>query len=266
MTWSIFNPHGPTINCVGLLDKRPGIQDVFYRWLHFLQDETFWLGQVDTSVPDRKEQLAHILEAAFRLEAEIGGANFNMVTCVPSLVTCSRDAEGLTPLLAAEDAQRLLGLSQGIQNADWGAEMHRLRKYGSRLFDRAGEEYRAALEKLRREGQLSGETGELFERFMRARLADVTSFRDDAVVKYESKGFDPLVFAEWWETVTDPSFTAAGLMQVAQAWVGAIHGTGESMGAVVRFEDVQEFLDRFRHALWPGSLTSGSLLKSLGLA
>jgi hypothetical protein len=259
MTWSIFNPNGPTLNCVGLLDKAPGVKEVFYRWLHFLDDQTWRLGLVDTWGPNWQEDVFRIVGHAFSIAGNVGDEDFNMVTCVPSLVTHA---------LTEQEVCHLLGLSQEIQRADWGREMYYLRKYGSRLFDRAGEEIREAMQKMAREKPLADERQRQFEQFTRIRYGRVPTFADNSAVEYETKPFEPALFAEWWATISDPRFTAFGSGQLASAWVGAIHMNRElqpPLPVVVEFDDVREFLSRFQHPLWPDQLTASSLRESMGL-
>ncbi len=259
MTWSIFNPNGPTLNCVGLLDRAPGVKEVFYRWLHFLDDQTFRLGLVDTWGPNWQEELIRIVAHAFSIAGKVGDEDFNMVTCVPSLVT---------HVLTEQEVCHLLGLSQEIQRADWGREMYYLRKYGSRLFDRAGEEIRETIQKMAREKPFGEESQRQFEQAIRIRYGSVPTFSDNSAVEYETKPFDPALFAEWWATISDPRFTGFGIGQLASAWVGAIHMNrelGPPLPVVVEFDDVREFLSRFQHPLWPDQLTGSSLRESMGL-
>ena len=146
--------------------------------------------------------------------------------------------------------------------------MYYLRKYGSRLFDRAGEEIREAIQKMARQKPLGDERQRQFEQFIRIRYGSVPTFSDNSAVEYETKPFDPALFAEWWATISDPQFTAFGIGQLASAWVGAIHMNRElrpPLPVVVGFDDVREFLSRFQHPLWPDHLTTSTLRGSMGL-
>ena len=51
MTWNIFNPNGPTLNCIGsITTEDENIETIFYRWLHFLKGESYILGYIDRRV------------------------------------------------------------------------------------------------------------------------------------------------------------------------------------------------------------------------
>lgn len=260
MTWSIFNPNGPTINCIGLRDMiRDNTREVFYRCLHFLSDRTLQLGILDVSGTEWWPELVRILERAFAVDADQIGEDSPLVSSVPSLVT-----HGF-PGGHAELAPDLLRIAREVQRADWGREMYFLRKYGSRLFDRAGEELREAMQDLAREHP-PGEApeGEIAA-LARAAYGRVPTFTDMTPIDHESRPFESSLFAEWWATVSDPEFTGLGLGQLAAAWVGAIHLVRGSLPAVVQFEDVRDFLAAFGHALWPDDLTTPSLRSVLGL-
>ena len=62
-TWSIINPNGPTLSCVGIRNSgSPGQIEVFYRWLHFLGGESFVLGYLTEQSENIKEELLEILD------------------------------------------------------------------------------------------------------------------------------------------------------------------------------------------------------------
>ena len=66
ITWNIFNPNGPTLNCIGTFKTEDeNIDVVFYRWLHFSEEESYILGYVDRNNDDSGKQYVDILKNAF---------------------------------------------------------------------------------------------------------------------------------------------------------------------------------------------------------
>ena len=218
LSWSIFNPNGPTVSCLGLRDTgRAGQAEVFYRWMHFLGGEDYALGEVDLEAEDSRDQLAAILERAFALQPGQGLQRFAMVTCIPSVVV-SNVADEWLPVLRG-----CLERSAAIQEADWGRERYLLAKYGNRLFDRAGEELREAYERMCAE-QPSGEQAEGLE-VMYATYAQVPTFAQWTAGNYASRAMQAGDFEAWWDAITAVSFWPPATAQVAHAWDNAIKQT-----------------------------------------
>ena len=48
LTWTIFNPHGPTVCCAGWYDEEGTTEKtLFVRWLHFLAGRAVSIGTLD---------------------------------------------------------------------------------------------------------------------------------------------------------------------------------------------------------------------------
>ena len=111
--WTILNPNGPTVSCVGTrYCGVAGQWEVFYRWLHFLGGESYVLGYIEEA-GDIRKNLLEVLRYAFT--AEPGGAlrKFPLITCVPSFV-CMLQSEH-QKILFAEDVLSLIASSRSFQ-------------------------------------------------------------------------------------------------------------------------------------------------------
>lgn len=237
LSWSIFNPNGPTVSCLGLRESGdPEGVEVFYRWQHLLGGEDYRLGHVDLEAPDARERLSGIFTSAFRLRPGQGFRRFPMVTSIPSLVV-SNVAEDWLPLLRG-----CLEQSAAVAGGDWGRERYLLASYGNRLFDRAGEELREAYEHMRRQHESSSEPdplagerlGQMYRLYQR-----VPTFADWAPGRYASRQAEPGDFDAWWEVVTAPEFWPPAAIQLAQAWENVARQS--SLPARTPMAEVREF-------------------------
>lgn len=219
LSWSIFNPNGPTVSCLGLRESgaAEGVE-VFYRWLHMLGGEDYRLGHVDLEAADAQAQLRSILAHAFSRRAGQGFRRFPMVTCIPSLVVANVAEDWLPEL------RQNLEHSAAIREADWGRERYLLAKYGNRLFDRAGEELREAYERMRAE-QAADEGMEAGLDLMYQTYAQIPSFADWAAGAYAGRGVQAGDFEAWWDAITAVSFWPPAAAQLAHAWDNAIKQT-----------------------------------------
>ena len=86
LSWSIFYPNGPTINCLGFRETGAREElEVFFRWLHFLGGEDYCLGYVNPNESEFGEDFGEILWHAFASEAGESLRRFALVSCVPSV-------------------------------------------------------------------------------------------------------------------------------------------------------------------------------------
>jgi hypothetical protein len=260
VTWHIFNPNGPTVSCVGL--RETGADDekeVFWRWMHFTGGEDYCLGYVNAEEDEWGRDLLAVLGHAFGLEAGGPLRRFPLVTCVPSAVTLSVSDEW------AELLRALFAETTAVKGADWGCERYRLTKYGSRLFDRAGEEYREAYENLRSSPDPTVANSETLE-MMRLMHAHKPTFADWLPGQYVSRALQDGDVGDWWAMVTSDDYLVPALNQLACAWVGASHRTPGTREMIrTGFEDVRDFMSHYRHPLWPEEWTTASIAKSMGL-
>ncbi|MEK0082977.1 hypothetical protein [Benzoatithermus flavus] len=263
-TWAIFNPNGPTLSCLGWIDRGNGTLQPFYRWLHFLDGKAWSLGTVSTREADWAEQ---VLDRVRFAHDRLGAMLEPVFTCVPSFVTLA-GFEGIDIALRGA-----LKEATAVREADWGRQIYYLRKFGDRLFDRAGEEIREAVEKIRNDPAMSEAQRAEAVRLAELRYGRVRAFATSVAPSYVSAPFSDALFAEWWATVTAPDFVGAGLAQLAQAWVGAIYMVEDTdlldevqaSGRFTPFEHVRDFLLRFGHGLWPASVSTATLRQELGL-
>ena len=106
LSWSIFNPSGPTINCIGLKKTEARSElEVFYRWLHFLGGEDYCLGYVNPREGDYSEDLNEVLQHAFRLEAGDGLQRYALATSVPHVVVTAMEVLVDTETAGCSDEQ-----------------------------------------------------------------------------------------------------------------------------------------------------------------
>lgn len=260
VTWHIFNPNGPTVNCVGLRETGADAEkEVFWRWMHFTGGEDYCLGYVNAAEDEWGRDLLEVLGHAFGLEAGGPLRRFPLVTCVPYAVSHSVSTDW------AELLRRLFAESTAVKCADWGRERYRLAKYGSRSFDRAGEEYREAYEDLRSMPNPSVADSEALE-MMRLMHAHQPTFANWTPDQYVSRALEHGDVEAWWDTVTSEQYLVPVLAQMAQAWVGASHQTPGTMEMTrTRFEDVRGFLAHYQHPLWPEEWSTATIAKSMGI-
>ena len=256
MTWSIFNPNGPTLSCIGSFRTDDEFIDaIFYRWLHFLKDESYILGYVDRRKNDWHKQYANILDLVFG-----NGPNESkdtnspvFVTCIPSIVTESFPDEW-------EDLPwNLLSGAPVICQADWGRELYYLKKYGANLFDRAGEETKEALQEMK-----VGRPSDDYIKMQEIRHSQIETFTDKTPTVYESKPISKEAFDCWRQIISEDEFIGKATNQLAMAWVGAISMVS-NMPVITQFEDVRDFLAHYKHEIWGQEYTTEKIKKIIGV-
>lgn len=254
-TWSIINPNGPTLNCIGLRECGEDDQiEVFYRWMHFLGGETYILGYVDGSqTPD--EMNFHVLEVlkhAFSLDDPRVFSRFPLVSAVPSFVSEPK------MVVSNSDFYELLTASPTFRDADWGAQLYYLSKYKSDFFGRGAEETRNALEMLKRDAPNTKESEDFF-RMTELSRGHLPGFQNWKPNSYQSRGLQAGDTEQWWAAIHDEEFVPQCSYQLAQAWVGAVYQFqyGDSSRDIAEpFEAANTFLKNYGHSLWPAEWTS----------
>jgi hypothetical protein len=255
MTWSVFNPNGPTLNTLGVFrTNTEGVMKVFYRWLHFTTDEAYIIGEIDLNSDDWHKQYVSILSEAFEYAPNEGQDEQHpvMVPCIPAFVTQA------FPDGWEEIPWSLLANSPVINESDWGRESYYSRKYGADLFGRAGEELKEATQQSRAENPSSE-----FLDFTEAKHSGVPTFVDSDPIVYDSHPITRELFDEWRERVTGEDYLGQSTFNFSQAWVGATQMTG--IPVAYQFEDVRDFLKHFDHAIWSDEFTTEALKKTLGI-
>lgn len=254
-TWSIFNPNGPTLNCVGQSGGRSDSR-IWYRWMHFLGGDGWDLGPAGT----RQDFAARL--PTDKTAQDPAGYDLAPVTCIPSFVTYADDD-------AAGQLRQLLIGANIVRQIDWGREIHYLRRYGHDLFGRAGAEMREWVERTREDPSIPEKSRADFIRACEIRYGHVPSFADWSGIPYETQPFDDPHFDEWWDTVTQPTFTANACVQFAQAWVGAaslVPGITTKPGREpTTFEELREFLAACAHPLMSAKQSTASIGRTLGI-
>lgn len=264
-TWSIINPNGPTINCVGVRNSGcPGQLEVFYRWLHFHGGESFVLGFVSEDSPNIPADIFEVLEYAFRQEPGRVITRFPLVPCIPSFITLP-EGDAANKLIKPTDVKDLISNCRAFKEADWGREMYYLEKYGDRFFERAAEETRAALEQASLDPELTTE-GQQFLEMTRLARDHLPNFKEWKPNQYVSRAFKESDSNIWWSTVTDNDFTTNCLIQIANAWVGSIYQVRHTIPSPAEsYELVKDFLEFHKCYLWPEAWNSALLREQMGL-
>jgi hypothetical protein len=152
VAWTIFNPHGPTLCCLGAstspksrpFSRRPS-HEVFFRWMHFLGGRSYSLGTLPDRSEDQGKALLEILLQGIQTAMPSGQPFSWIVNAIPSCVSVS-DMPDEQKLVMRD----LFKQAPVVRNVDWGREFHQLSTYKMDLFARAGAEAREAYEKLSR--------------------------------------------------------------------------------------------------------------------
>jgi hypothetical protein len=257
MTWSIFNPNGPTLSCIGSMrTEDENVQAIFYRWLHFLKDESYILGYIDERDENFNKNFAEILENAFfkGLGNTFNDADQSLVNCIPSIVTNNFTEDW------SEFYWNLLFNASGIQQDDWGRELYYLKKYTANLFDRAGEEVKEALQEIK-----DARPPDDFIKMQEIRHSRIETFTDKTPVEYESKPMSKEAFEFWRQIISEHKFKGKALNQFAMAWVGAISMLSKDMPVITQFEDVRDFLVQYKHEIWDQEYTTEKIKEIIGV-
>jgi hypothetical protein len=265
VTWSIFNPNGSTLYCLGVAEngsssnnEAPGSREVFFRWMHFLGGKGYVLGYMDADEPNPNVAIGRILLKAFEAEEIAGRPNSMLVNSIPSWVWT-----GSLPVEQCLVIRDLLARAPGMLRSDWGRERYLLGKYGPDLFARAGEEYREAYERARLNPENASGAGATNLELMKIKYSGVSSFAHWTPDAYQSQPLRKGDVEAWWVTINQVEFLKRAVTEFAEAWVGAVHLSGHSLPAVETFDDAREFLAHMKHPIWPQSWTTQSLLDDL---
>jgi hypothetical protein len=254
MTWNIFNPNGPTLNCIGSFKaEKENVEVIFYKWLHFLTGESYVLGYLDLRDDERNKRYVEILENAFFPDQK-NSANQLLVNCIPSIITTGSSEEWL------EFFWHLLFNTPGTQQADWGRELYYLKKYTTNLFDRAGEEAKEALQEIK-----AGRPPDDYIKMQEIRHSQIETFTDKTPIAYESKPISKEAFDCWRQIISEYEFIGKATHQLAMAWVGAISMVSKDMPVINQFEDVRDFLAHYKHEIWSQEYTTEKIKKIIGI-
>ena len=206
LSWNIFNPNGPTINCMGVRQcGHDGQEEVFYRWMHFTGGEDYCLGYVGDPSLERGAELAEIIANAFSRDIPRAGRFSTLTTCIPYAVTCSL-SEDWQPFI-----RDLIATARARDN--WGRELYRLQKFGANLFDRAGEEYREIYESYKSSDDPEVATSGYLEILsaMHSHRPTWQTWRQNAYVSRAKQDGDA---EEWWNLVTSREYASVARAQV----------------------------------------------------
>ena len=259
LTWNIFNPNGPTINCMGVRQcGHDGQQEVFWRWMHFTGGEDYCLGYIGDPSSDYGVELEKIITNAFVRGIPRAARFPSLTTCIPYFVTCSM-GDPWHPVI------RDL-IANARAEDDWGRDLYRIRKFGPNLFDRAGEEYREIYESCTKSDDPEVANSEYLKilSLMHRHRPTWQAWQPDAYASRSKRDGDA---EEWWNLVTAPEYTTVASGQFAQAWVGASWMAPERREmTITTFDTASRFLQRYGHPLWPEEWTEDVIAKAMGLS
>jgi hypothetical protein len=256
-SWFLFNPNGPTAYAFGYMEEEDMIR-FFCRWVHFTGSATCVLNDFSARHGLSANFAEWSLDALIKLYNHLVTAGSEHQSApqaepLPSFVKCNGNP-------AIDRCLRLvLAHSPAAQARDWGRELYYIKKYGSDLFGRAGEETRESYEELAREAQTDPRIEKDFLEFTWHRHAHIDSFRNWSPGSYRSLPFSDAAFHTWWSTISGADFVRKAQAQFAEAWVGSmqfIQGDEffkslEEDGSLTDFYDLAQFFDRFHLPIYP---------------
>ena len=255
MNWCIFNPNGPTIYSAGIIhDEFFNTDRIFFKWLHFLNEgHQYILAQSEynsSNTEIEKEFLKY-----FILQ-NLPNENQSLVPdCIPYMIW-AKDGCGST-------LKRLLKANPQILNADWGQEMYYLAKYGKKMFDRAGEESRRGLERIKKEDP--DQTNSEMFKMMELRLENIPSANLESLEDFDSKPFSENDFERWWQIITQKDFKHSAWSQFGAAWTGAINQYGgySQNQNILNFTNLNKWLFDGGCNIWPEQMTDQDWLNGM---
>ncbi|MEG3153456.1 hypothetical protein [Sphingomonas sp. RB1R13] len=239
IAWFIANPNGPTAFAMGAVETTTGNR-LFYRYMHFLKQETWLLGDLQSLISDCGNDFGALLERGVgSLDehlASVSKAGVSVLSAIPSFVIPNENPSIWSSF------QKMIGLR--LANEDWGKELFFRQTYGTDFFGRAGEEVREAYEALKSDPT----TDPNFLNFMWARYSEIPSFINWRPSKHKSQLASPAVVALWWQHAVARTTVNEGLAQFKLMWDGAsglVHPSGTEVPAL-SFAEVEQFFANFQ--------------------
>jgi hypothetical protein len=214
LSWSIFNPYGPTWSCIGLLPTEdPGTCLVFHRMMNPFGVSGGVLATVDA---DWDNHIAGIIANMFATNefATPDGDSIVMIGgAAPSCIVCHLAQSDLESNLSDIIAQ-----SPRMAELDIHQEIAMLKEFPCQPWDRASAEIRDALSHRRGDGLITVPKPEFVTR--------------EAI-------------AEWFDLTMNEDHTVSELVNFPGAWHGAIDNRGSAGETAFTFWQIDDFLRRF---------------------
>ena len=236
--WGFFNPNGPTLYSLGYTEAS-GDFDLFYRWQHFMGGRTYLIGNIGehreiVGSDDFGEIIFHAILRTNNTFAA-SGEELPPFSSIPSFLIFNEN-EGVRAAI-----REIIRISPAFLEADWGKQLYLLAKYRNDLFGRAGEEFREAYERERKDPKNQTMASKELLDSIWARYQHIATFRDWQPGRYAYRPFDRTSFDNWWETVTDAEFIfPQATAHFLHAWIGAVSLVGDSLIDKLRAEDKYE--------------------------
>lgn len=219
LSWSIFNPYGPTWSCLGLIPTEdPAVQYLFYRMLNPFAQESGIVGVAKGDDCRSGTALGEMVAMLFSRESVdvIGGGTIEVIGGgAPDLVQVLWDEPQFYQL-----ARRAICSAPRLRELDLTRDVRELQEFRGRPWDRASAQMHAAAARIDKDGQAS--------------LPEREGWTKDATID------------QWWEAVTNPEHWAAMLYNFPAAWHGAIDNVGSELSQrAYTFWQLDDFLARY---------------------
>lgn len=266
-SWFLFNPNGPTAYAFGYMEESTNLR-FFCRWMHFSGGEIYMLDDVSARVAVSANFAELTMNALISLTNQMamsGGKSPGLgIHALPSFVMTNGNAE------IDKCLKFLMSRGAAAHSTDWGRELYYLKKYGTDLFGRAGEETREAYEQLLKESEKDSSIDKEFLKLSWYRHAHIDSFQNWRPSAYPSKPFSEAAFGEWWSVISSTAFIREALAAFGRAWVGSIQlvegseflKTVREEGRFMPLYDVARFFDQFHLPIFPQYRASESASKA----
>jgi len=241
LCWAIFNPFGPTWSCLGAIPSEdPAVDILFYRMLNPFLQQSGAVGTLRAS--DRKSgpSISRMVCSLFERNG-LGGGQDGAFTLVrprsaPTLVLIPWE-----DLTFQSQAPVFFQRSPAIIASDLADDLHYLRAFGGRPWDREKARVDRGLAQLRDAGLLAlPESGAAVTQEEWSRqFAHMGSQQSGAAVT-------PAVLTEWLDLVCSPEHVRSELVCYPAAWHGAIDHADEPLAATAfTFYQLDDFLSRY---------------------
>ena len=225
LSWSLFNPYGPTWSCLGLMPaEAPEIQVLFYRVLNPFQQFGGVVGVLRGGDAERAEVLGRLTEELLRRNAPVGSDASDVQMLgggAPDLLVFHLDDRSFD-----EHVLRGLQASPRVQSFDLRQDLEDRKAAPRDPWGRASRQ--------RQRG---------FEQINRAPARGAAHYRTDR------RAAAPALITEWFTAVTEERSMIVELSCFPDAWHGAIdHASDENGRSAFTFWELESFLYRYGFA------------------
>jgi hypothetical protein len=224
--------------------------------MHFTASETYVLEELSPSGEASADFVAQSVDALIALRDRLEEKGIDVAPGsqpLPTFVKLNGNA------VIDRCLRHLMANGPGAQAKDWGAELYYIKKYGTDLLGRAGEQVREEYDKMEYESLTNPQIDPDFLRYTWLRHEQIDTFRDRSPGAYLSQPFSEAAFDEWWSTISSADFVGRALAEFAQAWVGSMKfiqdgeffETLEKEARLLDYPHLAQFFYDFHHSILP---------------